>query len=1686
MVKNNNEQFGRRINKDKRYTLKKLSVGLTSVAVGTVLFLNGVETASGQEIDSNIVEEDKDELEEGQANDLNSSEETSEDSNMKSNENSSSVNTNPQAISNNEQSGSSTSDTVSVYRVVVDYDGEQQEIASYPADEFDNEQALRKVFDLHFGKDMPGEHNGKRYIGVDSGVYNNGVLTYSYRLNETENRPTIKPYALRIIVDGVPEDEKNYDVDQTFDEGTFSSEEDFKEKVSQQYASYDSRFKVVSKDYNDGVYTLRYAWNENEDRPTIKPYALRVIVDGVPEGEKNYDVDQTFDDTEFKSEEDFKKQVNKHYASYDGRFKVVSKDYNDGVYTLRYAWNENEDRPTIKPYALRVFVDGVPEGEKNYDVDQIFDEGTFASEEDFKEKVNAQYASYDDRFKVVSKDYNDGVYTLRYAWNENEDRPTIKPYALRVFVDGVPEGEKNYDVDQIFDEGTFASEEDFKEKVNAQYASYDDRFKVVSKDYNDGVYTLRYAWNENEDRPTIKPYALRVFVDGVPEGEKNYDVDQIFDEGTFASEEDFKEKVNAQYASYDDRFKVVSKDYNDGVYTLRYAWNENEDRPTIKPYALRVIVDGVPEGEKNYDVDQTFDDTEFKSEEDFKKQVNKHYASYDGRFKVVSKDYNDGVYTLRYAWNENEDRPTIKPYALRVFVDGVPEGEKNYDVDQTFDEGTFSSEEDFKEKVNQQYVSYDSRFKVVSKDYNDGVYTLRYAWNENEDRPTIKPYALRVFVDGVPEGEKNYDVNQTFDDTEFKSEEDFKKQVNKHYASYDDRFKVVSKDYNDGVYTLRYAWNENEDRPTIKPYALRIIVDGVPEGEKNYDVDQTFDEGTFSSEEDFKEKVNQQYVSYDSRFKVVSKDYNDGVYTLRYAWNENEDRPTIKPYALRVFVDGAPEGEKNYDVNQTFDDTDFKSEEDFKEKVNQQYASYDDRFKVVSKDYNDGVYTLRYAWNENEDRPKIKPYALRIIVDGVPEGEKNYDVDQIFDEGTFSSEEDFKKQVNDQYVSYDSRFKVVSKDYSDGVYTLRYAWNENEDRPKIKPYALRVFVDGVPVDKGNLDEFKTFTEENYKTVEDFKNAIDELYAGYDSNFKVVSKELKDGVYTLRYEWKSKSQDERLQNLKEETVNLLRKLGAPADLIELIQEVNSPQVIRQLASEFEKNGYISAKPSENLINEEWLNSSTDRPEVPSNTYFAEIDFEVEERVDDTLPKGERKVIQPGVKGTKKVIEYFFPGVDEPVKHEEILKESTKEIVLVGTKESESQDDVNQPSDIYFTEIPYKVEEREDNTLNKGERKVIQSGVAGLKKVTEFNQPGADEPEKHEEIIKQPTNEIVLVGTKESESQDDVNQPSDIYFTEIPYKVEEREDKTLNKGERKVIQPGVTGLKKVTEFNQPGANEPEKHEEILEQPTNEIVLVGTKEVTPPEKKDDFDAQLHKNLVQTELGTNRNDSIANSVQSDSATRDDFKAEWLAAYKERTIEELKAKGVTNKFVFNIIQRANTIEGIDSVVAELNSSVEDKEKDKTPEKGNENQAPDQGKPAPDKGHQVPQSAKGLSTIAEAKPAFPQVELDKLVAEERAKREDEIQKLPNLTQAQKDQFVAGLKKVSTVDKFDAILGEASKLNAAQPAKQADKKQADKKEDKKADKKQGERLPDTATGAWALGLVGASSILAGAGIKKFKK
>lgn len=135
----------------------------------------------------------------------------------------------------------------------------------------------------------------------------------------------------------------------------------------------------------------------------------------------------------------------------------------------------------------------------------------------------------------------------------------------------------------------------------------------------------------------------------------------------------------------------------------------------------------------------------------------------------------------------------------------------------------------------------------------------------------------------------------------------------------------------------------------------------------------------------------------------------------------------------------------------------------------------------------------------------------------------------------------------------------------------------------------------------------------------------------------------------------------------------------------------------------------------------------------------------------------------------------------------------------------------------------------------------------------------------------------------------------------------------------------------------------------------------------------------------------------------------------------------------------------------------------KQPEKGKEAQ--------PQKPEQKPEQQKQPDKSADkAAQDKKEQELKMAAAKDEAKKE--INNLANLSDKQKGELLAGIDKADTPAKIGEILDFARKLNQDQALKQQ--------------KKQGERLPDTATGAWSLGLIGATAILAGFGIKKFKK
>src|SRR5699024_9668781 len=94
------------------------------------------------------------------------------------------------------------------------------------------------------------------------------------------------------------------------------------------------------------------------------------------------------------------------------------------------------------------------------------------------------------------------------------------------------------------------------------------------------------------------------------------------------------------------------------------------------------------------------------------------------------------------------------------------------------------------------------------------------------------------------------------------------------------------------------------------------------------------------------------------------------------------------------------------------------------------------------------------------------------------------------------------------------------------------------------------------------------------------------------------------------------------------------------------------------------------------------------------------------------------------------------------------------------------------------------------------------------------------------VKDPIDEIILIGTKEVETKEEKVE------TSVPFKTLKEDDPTLLKGETKVKREGVAGKKIVTYTvyyeNGKEVTREIQSEEIVSQPVDEIILVGTKVV------------------------------------------------------------------------------------------------------------------------------------------------------------------------------------------------------------------------------------------------------------------
>lgn len=149
------------------------------------------------------------------------------------------------------------------------------------------------------------------------------------------------------------------------------------------------------------------------------------------------------------------------------------------------------------------------------------------------------------------------------------------------------------------------------------------------------------------------------------------------------------------------------------------------------------------------------------------------------------------------------------------------------------------------------------------------------------------------------------------------------------------------------------------------------------------------------------------------------------------------------------------------------------------------------------------------------------------------------------------------------------------------------------------------------------------------------------------------------------------------------------------------------------------------------------------------------FERQERPSGDLLLGERRVVQAGAEGQiRHLIEVDAKG-NRTLLQTEVVKEAVAEITEVGTKiESSTQPldgpkvlEVKKPSLVVEEEVlAYGHEERVNPSLPVGERRLVQVGVAGLRRnLVEIDSEG-HRSLKGTEVLKEAVTEIVEVGTK----------------------------------------------------------------------------------------------------------------------------------------------------------------------------------------------------------------------------------------------------------------------------------------------------------------------------------------------------
>ena len=207
-------------------------------------------------------------------------------------------------------------------------------------------------------------------------------------------------------------------------------------------------------------------------------------------------------------------------------------------------------------------------------------------------------------------------------------------------------------------------------------------------------------------------------------------------------------------------------------------------------------------------------------------------------------------------------------------------------------------------------------------------------------------------------------------------------------------------------------------------------------------------------------------------------------------------------------------------------------------------------------------------------------------------------------------------------------------------------------------------------------------------------------------------------------------------------------------------------------------------------------------------------------DDSLPLGEQKVVQAGVKGNKEITRTWVTQrklkVGDPTTSEKVTKEPVEEIIHIGTREG--------VMDTEYEVIPYETRYVDDPLLEAGKEVVVVEGVNGQKAINKFYSLAkgkvVSEIDAQTHILRHPTDKVIHRGTGVKPEAPKVETP----------KVEEPKVETPKVEEPKVETPKVEP-KVETPKVEPKVEEPKVETPKVETPKVETPKVETPKVEEP---------------------------------------------------------------------------------------------------------------------------------------------------------------------------------------------------------------------------------------------------------------